>query len=263
MAMAAVAAGVRTETRRGSFYVWMSVVFVLTALLGFLPTYFAPLAAGQFRANPVVHMHGIAYFGWTLFAVVQASLIPARRVALHRALGLVGISMATVLVMLGLIASLNALQFGIAAGYERESLKFLIVPISILIPFVVFIVLGIANTRRPELHRRFMLLATIALLNAPIARPLLVWVWPVVPPAQPPVWINVPACWLSYLLILPAMYRDWRVLGRPHSVYLVALPVLVLQAWLVVPIAETDAWMSFARWFLTLAGKPGFPAEGA
>jgi len=30
------------------------------------------------------------------------------------------------------------------------------------------------------------------------------------------------------------MYRDWRMLGRPHKVYLIALPILILQAWLVV-----------------------------
>ena len=258
--MTAIAAGAQARTVTGSFYVWMSAAFVLTAFLGFIPTYFAPLAGGQFKANPVVHLHGMLFFGWTVFALVQATLIPGRQVALHRGLGTAGVSLATLLVVMGLIASLNALQVGIASGYEREALKFLIVPISILVPFAVFVALGVGNTRNPEVHRRFMLLATVALLNAPIARPLLVWVWPVVPPAQPPVWINVPACWLSYLLILPAMYRDWRLMGRVHPVYLISLPILVLQAWLVVPIAETEAWMGFARWFLTLGGKPGFPA---
>jgi hypothetical protein len=254
--MTAIAAGARARTGAGSFYVWMSVACVLTAFLGFIPTYFGPLAAGQFKANPVVHLHGMFFFGWTLFALAQASLIPGRRVALHRSLGVVGVSLATVLVMLGLLAAMNALKVGIASGYAEESLAFLIVPISILIPFAVLFTLAVANTRKPELHKRLMLLATISLLNAPVARPLLVWVWPVVPPAQPPVWINVPACWLSYLLILPAMVYDWRTRGRPHAIYMVALPILLFQAWAVVPLAETQAWLEFARWFLTLAGKP-------
>jgi hypothetical protein len=258
--MTAIAAGARARTGAGSFYVWMSMACVLTAFLGFIPTYFGPLAAGQFKANPVVHLHGMFFFGWTLFALAQASLIPGRRVALHRSLGVVGVSLATVLVMLGLLAAMNALKVGIATGYAEESLAFLIVPISILIPFAVLFTLGVANTRKPELHKRLMLLATISLLNAPVARPLLVWVWPVVPPAQPPVWINVPACWLSYLLILPAMYYDWRTRGRPHAVYLIALPILLLQSWAVVPISETLAWMDFARWFLTLAGTPPLAA---
>ena len=258
--MTTIASGARVRTGAGSFYAWMSAACVAVAFLGFIPTYFAPLSAGQFKANPVVHMHGLAFFAWTVFAFVQAALIPARQVALHRSLGIAGVSFATVLVMLGLIAALNSLQVGIAAGYEAASLAFLIVPVSILIPFAVFVALGVGNTRKPETHKRLMLLATISLLNAPVARPLLVWVWPVPPPAPPPVWINVPACWLSFLLILPAMAYDWKTRGRPHSVYLIALPILVLQAWLVVPIAETAAWDAFARWFLSLGGTPGFPA---
>jgi hypothetical protein len=43
----------------------------------------------------------------------------------------------------------------------------------------------VANTSRPERHKRLMLLATVSLLNAPVARPLLVWVWPLQPPATP------------------------------------------------------------------------------
>jgi hypothetical protein len=104
-----------------------------------------------------------------------------------------------------------------------------------------------------------MLLATVSLLNAPIARPLLVWVWPTPPTAPPPVWINVPACWLSYILVVVAMVHDWRTRGRVHPVYLVALPVLLFAAWVVIPISETAAWHGLARDFLALAGKPPAP----
>lgn len=253
--MTAIASGTRATTWSGSIYVWLGLACVATAFLGFIPTYWSPMAGGQFQANPVVHLHGAAFFAWTLFALAQAALVPARNVALHRSMGMFGVSFATVLVMLGLLASLNSLQVGIAAGYARDSLAFLIVPLSIIATFAVLFTLAVANIRRPEVHKRLMLLATIAVLNAPVARPLLVWVWPVIPPAQPPVWINVTACWLSYLLILPAMAYDWRTRGRPHGVYLIGLPVLLVVAWVVVPISETVAWHSFAQGFLNLAGK--------
>ena len=72
-------------------------------------------------------------------------------------------------------------------------------------------------------------------------------------------WINVPACWLSYILVVVAMIYDWRTRGRVHPVYLVALPVLVFAAWVVIPISETAAWHGLARGFLALAGKPPAP----
>jgi hypothetical protein len=74
------------------------------------------------------------------------------------------------------------------------------------------------------------------------------------------VWINVPACWLSYLLIVAAMIYDWRTRGRVHNVYLIALPILVVLAYIVIPISQTTAWHALARDYAALAG--GMPRGG-
>ena len=258
--MAAITSGAVARTRGGSFYAWMAMACVATAFLGFIPTYWQPMAAGAFQANPVVHLHGMVMFGWTLFALAQTSLIPAGQVALHRSVGLAGISLATLLVVVGLLAALNSYKTGVATGQATAAEAFLTVPLAIIATFAVLFTSAIANIRRPEAHKRLMLLATISLLNAPVARPLLVWVWPTPPTVQPQVWINVPACWLSYILIVAAMVYDWRTRGKVHPIYLVALPVLMFAAWVVIPISETAAWHGFARDFLALAGKPPAPA---
>jgi hypothetical protein len=238
----------------GSFYTWMSIAFVLTAFLGFIPTYWMPMAAGAFRANPVVHLHGILFFSWTLFVLFQTSLVPAGRVALHRSVGLAGISLATVLTIFGILAALNSLRTAVAQNAAGAGEAFLIVPLLVIASFAVLFTLAVMNIARPEFHKRYMVLATVSVLNAPIARPLLAWVFNL-PPGPPPVWIMVPAGYLSYLFIVAAMVRDWRIQGRPHPVYLVALPVLLATAVLVIPISETAAWHGFARDFLALAGS--------
>jgi len=243
------------------FYAWMALACVLTAFLGFIPTYWTPLVAGQFSAHPIVHMHGIAFFSWTIFALVQTSLVPAGRVALHRSVGLAGISMATLLTMLGLLAALNSMLGSMATGRSYDGEAFLIVPLTIIATFAVLFALSIANIKRPEIHKRLMLMATVSVLNAPVARPLLSWVWPLSGPTDvPPVWINVPACWLSYLLIVAAMIYDWRTRGRVHNVYLIALPILIVLAYIVIPISETAAWHAFARDYAALAGS--WPHQG-
>jgi hypothetical protein len=257
--MAAITSGAADRAKTGSFYTWMAVAAVATAFLGFIPTYFQPMAAGAFAANPVVHLHGMVFFSWTLFALVQTSLVPAGRVALHREVGLAGISLATLVVVMGTLAALNSLNTAVATNQAAAGEAFLTVPLSILLTFAVLFIAAVANIRRPQAHKRLMLLATVSLLNAPIARPLLVWVWPTPPTSPPPVWINVPACWLSYILVVVAMIYDWRTRGRVHPVYLVALPVLVFAAWVVIPISETAAWHGLARGFLALAGKPPAP----
>jgi len=231
----------------------MAVACVATAFLGYIPTYWQPLAAGKFAANPVVHIHGMVMFGWTLFALVQTSLVPAGRVALHRQVGLIGISLASIITLMGFLAALNSLRTAVAMGDAKAGEAFLSVPLLVIVTFAVLFTLAVANIRRPELHKRLMLLATVSLLNAPVARPFLTYIYPV--KSTPPVWINVPVTYASYVLILVAMVYDWRTRGRVHPVYLVALPILMFFAWVVIPVSETAAWHGFARSYLQLAGK--------
>ena len=163
--MTAVASGAPVRARVGDFYTWMSAAFVATAFLGFIPTYFEPMAQGKFQANPVVHLHGVAFFGWTLFALVQTSLVPAGKTALHRSVGLIGVSYATLLTVLGLLAALNSLNTATVMGFGAQGEAFLIVPLLVIVTFAVLFTAAIANIRRPEVHKRLMLLATVSVLN--------------------------------------------------------------------------------------------------
>jgi hypothetical protein len=252
--MTTIAKDTWVRFRLGDIYSWTALGCVLTAFLGFIPTFWMPLSAGQFKANPVVFMHGVGFFTWTLFALAQTSLVPAGYRALHREVGLAGISFATLLTMLGLLAALNSLQSGIAAHQAAGAEAFLIVPLTVIAAFAILFTFAIANIRHTARHSRLMLLATISVLNAPVARPLIVWVYKIPPVEQLPVWIDVPASYLSYLLIVPALIHDWRTRGRIHPVYMIAVPILILVPLAVMPISDTAAWHAFAKGFAALAG---------
>jgi hypothetical protein len=258
--MTAISAGTpRTLVWAPSFYTFMAMACAATAFIGYIPTYWSPMAAGQFQANPVVHVHGAAFFTWTLFTIIQTGLVPARQVALHRTMGFIGVSLATALTMLGLLAALNSMTKGVAAGQAYGAESFLIVPLQVIVSFAVIFILAVANIRNTEVHKRLMLLATIAVLNAPIARPLIVYIFKYPPTEQLPVSINVPATLVSLLLVVPALIYDWKKRGRPHPVYLIALPAMAFVAWVVIPISETAAWHAFAKDFVALAGHPPIP----
>ena len=255
--MTAIATGAPTRVKLGSFYTWMSLVIVLIAFLGFTPTYWQPLAAGTFRANPVVHLHGVVFFAWTLFLLVQSTLPSSGRMHLHRGLGMIGISLATLMVMLALLTALNSLKTAVALNAAHAGESFLIVPLVGIATFAVLMAFAFANIPRPEVHKRLILVATISILGAPAARPVLTWIMNI-PPGPPPVeinWINVP---LLLLVVTGAVY-DWRTRGRPHPVYLITLPILLFLTWVVIPISETAAWHGVARDFLALAGTAPVP----
>jgi hypothetical protein len=44
-----------------------------------------------------------------------------------------------------------------------------------------------------------------------------------------------------------ASVYDWRTRGRPHKAYIYGGLLVLLQILLVVPIANTQAWMTIAR----------------
>ena len=55
----------RTSTQY--FYFYMALSCTAVAFLGFAPTYWLPMAARTFKSNPIVHIHGLVFFCWTLF----------------------------------------------------------------------------------------------------------------------------------------------------------------------------------------------------
>ena len=74
------------------------------------------------------------------------------------------------MVAVGLAAAIRTLNAGLAAGYGDRSRAFLILPVSAISLFAFFVAAAIANIRRPEAHKRLMLLATISLLQAAMGR---------------------------------------------------------------------------------------------
>src|SRR5206468_1140533 len=121
-----VDARVRPAVQARYFHVLMAACCVAVAFLGFAPTYWLPLAAGTFKANPVVHIHGLVFFSWTLFFLLQAWLVAAGRTARHRSVGLIGISLATLMTILGIITAINQTKGAIAIGQAEAGTAFAI-----------------------------------------------------------------------------------------------------------------------------------------
>jgi hypothetical protein len=156
--------------KAGYFYVWMAAVCALVAFGGFAPTYWLQLPAGTFVGSPLLHLHGVLFSAWVLFLLSQTVLVANGQLDHHRAWGLVGISLATTMVVIGLAAAINTLTIALAAGFGDSARAFFILPVSAISLFAGFIVAAIANIQHPEVHKRLMLLATISLLQAAMGR---------------------------------------------------------------------------------------------
>jgi len=229
----------------------MALACAAVAFLGFAPTYWVPLTQRTFSGSPVVHFHGFLFFTWTVYFAFQSWLAASGHVVWHRSLGIVGVSLATAMTIFGFLVSVHVMQRSAAIGQADAGVAFSIVPLSGIFFFAVVFTLAIANTRRPEIHKRLMLLAGISLLDAAVARWFLTFL---APPGPPPVPVTVPPAIVAYLLLVVAIVHDrGRTRGRPHPVYIYGGIALLAVKFLNWPISMTPAWHWFAGGILALA----------
>ncbi len=236
------------------FYVWMAGIFVLIAFGGFIPTYWSRLATSSFRGAPILHIHGMLFFGWTLLFFIQTWLVANGRTPSHRSWGLAGISLATAMSITVVLAAINSIKVAAAMGLGDEARRFAVVPLSALLLFSTFFTLAIVNVNRKELHKRLMLLAMIPLCHAAMARVFMTLFAPPDAKGPPPVFVSVPPGLFVDLLIVASIVYDWRCHRRLHPVYLVGGGTLLAMQLLVAPLSTTPAWMAVAKWVEALAG---------
>jgi hypothetical protein len=256
--MVASVSQVQPRDDANSYFVWFAGAIVAIAFSGFFATYWAPLAAGSLVVDPVVHLHGLLFSAWTLFFFAQAWFATHDRLARHRALGLFGIAIATAMTFVGVWAALNSLHGAVERGFEAAGRRFAIVPIAGISFFAIVVGLAIANVRRPEMHMRLMLLATVAILQAAVGRVVRLIVAPDSPRpgAGPPAPVEItylPAAIVD-LLLIAAMVADWRTRGKVHPVYLIGGGALAIVQFTPALMSQTPAWQSFLDALLRLAG---------
>jgi len=251
---AAVAGDSAQPSTARRFYLWMAGAFVLIAFSGFTPTYWAPVASGTFHGPPILHIHGALLFGWTLFYFAQTAWVAFGHTPTHRAWGLTGIALFSVMMCSILVAQITVMRLNDAHGDGDAGRRFAAVALCALPVVIGFFSLAIANVRRPETHKRLMYLVMAAFMHPAIARVMLTLFAPPGAHGPPPVLVAVPPGLIADLLIGAAIIYDWRARGSPHKVYVYGGLTLLAEQLLVVPISATQTWISIARFLEGLAG---------
>jgi hypothetical protein len=248
----------RAVTRRRDddlrFYEGMAYACALVAFGGFVPTYWAPVAAGTFPGGAILHVHGLLFSAWTVLFIVQTRLAARGRLRSHRRLGMAGIAVATAMLFVGLTVVATSIHAGIARGSEDEARAFAIVPTTLIIGFAVLVGASIAFAHRRDVHMRLMLVATITILPPAIARVVLLLLAPegagAATGVPPPIGMTLVPAFLGDLLLLVAIVHDWRRRGRPHPVYIVTGVVLLVVQVARVPLAHTQTWLAMTEWLV-------------
>jgi hypothetical protein len=251
------------RVRRGSrkFYVGLSAACLAIAVVGFMPTYWLQLAPGTFDGAPLVHLHAWLFSAWPLYFLMQALLAARGHIARHRAWGLLGVSLATAMVIVGIAVANSVLVTRLEDGSGDPARAFHIVSMSMMVLFAGFVAAALASVSRPEAHKRLMTLATISILPPATARlffAVSVGIAPGLRPSGgPPRTVDsvLMSALVADLFILAAIAYDVRTRGRPHPVYVIGGTIVLAVQIVRGPLSTTEWWYAVADFLVSVVVK--------
>jgi hypothetical protein len=163
----------RTPTSRDRrFYLWSASFLAVIILAGFARTYYFRGYFHSPQLRPFLHYHGAVMTAWIVLFIVQTVLIARRRVWLHRILGYFGAVLAALVVIMGSAATILAAVREVRAQTALVPLQLNVLALELTQMALFGVLVGIAlrYRRRPDLHKRCMLLATLCMLPNPELR---------------------------------------------------------------------------------------------
>jgi hypothetical protein len=220
-----------------TFYLAASVLLLAAVVIGFWPTYFGRLLAGTpLPLRPMVKVHAPVFLGWMVLLLAQTALVVAGRVDLHRKLGWVGVGYAAVAVVVGLLLAADGFSARVASGDVRSAYRFLLVPgpINDMILFGGFFSAAIVYRKKPQIHKRLIVVSAIVLAGPGLARL----------PFATTIPLTITVAFAPFLL---AMAFDVVTRRRVHPVYVIGFGIDVLSL-ARAPLSESDAWINFSMW---------------
>ena len=221
------------------FYIGLSVLVTTIAFVGFWPTYFGPLLAGTVDKLPVIHVHAAIYVGWLAIFIAQATFAATRRMDLHVRLGNIGIGYGVLVIVMGVTVAISMFAVRVHAGNIEEAQMRLVAPLLDMVFFAPLFAAAVRFRRKPEIHKRLMIVATTVLLVAAVGRMSFVGrPWPLL------------LVWGSPLL-LGAAYDIVRRRAVPW-IYLLGIVAIVARAFGARLVGETGMWHDWSAWLATV-----------
>jgi hypothetical protein len=163
------------------FFIGMSGALLLIVVMGFSRTLYLRAFFDVPQIPASVWLHGIVLTAWFAGSFLQTVWVAVHRIDIHRRLGWVVGGLGIAVLVISMAVTLNfvprrrSLGVDIEAGMAGLS-SIVWTDLSALLAFAIFLSTAVACRRRPEMHKRLMLLSSISIVQPAMNR---IWRWPV------------------------------------------------------------------------------------
>jgi len=228
----------QAKTRERVFYSGMAIAILMVIFVGFSRTFYLRPYFHSERLIPLLILHGMVFSSWLALFVTQTTLVATKRTRIHMKLGVAGGVIAALMIIIGTLTAIVRAK-GPSPLPNVNPLSFLTIPLGDMLVFGILVSAAFYFRRMLDTHKRLMLLASIALLPAGVAR------WPIgfIETGGPLVFYG-----LADFFIVPCLVFDIVTRGRPHRATLLGGALVVISQPLRLLIGSTHAWLVFATW---------------
>ena len=219
------------------FHTAMALAISTGVFAGFFRTYFASRYFHE-RSLPFwLHVHGAVFTAWVLFYLLQNLLAMNGGMKLHRQLGIVGASLASAVVCLGLAVTVRQVRQGRFFPFP-DIYSDLAVSAGQMIVFALLVGTGLLLRKDGETHKRLILMANQLFFFPAFGRVLH--------------GINPSTLALAMCFYLAGPIYDLITRRRIHPAYALGVPLLILSMPPFAVMASHGAlWRHFADWLVS------------
>lgn len=224
------------------FFSGMAALLVVTMFVGFAPSYYLH---GEPRPDFVTYLdtplqpirglfllHGAVFTSWFLLQLIQSLLVAGKKLAVHKLLGETALVLAPLIVIVSVLVVFYATRH-VFHGETKPTVQSAAFPLALVTWFSGFVIAGLLLRKKPQAHKRLMLLASLAIISPAVGR--IGWL-------PYPDWL--PDWWeWAIVFAVPLVAWDLVRLRRLHPATLIGVPAFVLMFPCVLWVRTMPWWM--------------------
>ena len=213
-----------------------AIVVCAVVVAGFWRSYFSKMFSAQSEPlTGLVHLHGALMTAWIALFIGQVTLVAMGRTDIHRRLGTLGFTLLPLILVVWVPMTVTATRLG-GNHMPGPALPGLAKVIGLFVEFLTLASLGLFFRTRSDIHKRLMLLAACAAMEAGLSRLPLDML-------DSSVKIHLANDLLPLTIIVIDTFRHRRL----HPAFLwggaFLVSVQMLSAW----VSGTEAWLHIAQ----------------
>lgn len=222
------------------FFGRMALAIIVIVFIGFAPSFYLFQTVSYPRPNPQLTttslLHGLVFTAWLALFYTQTRLVAAKRLDVHRRLGIWGFVLALAILPVTYLTSVRAIPRDTHPPII-DALGWSAVPLLALPAMAFLFFMGWRSRKQPQAHKRFMLIATLAMLEPGLAR------WPIFPPTMTGHFVSNA---IAFCFVIPLLLWDRKTLGKLHWATKVGFVALAFGYFARFFVWNTEAWRNFA-----------------